>query len=108
SLVIVPLLLERGAKVRAYDPQGRAQAEPLLPGVEWADGPLQAAKDADFAVVLTEWNEFRALDLNALRTQMKGDMLVDLRNVFRPDYAEQCGFRYSSIGRPGAINGKPA
>lgn len=107
SLVIVPLLLERGAKVRAYDPQGRAQAEPLLPGVEWADGPLQAAKDADLAVVLTEWNEFRALDLKALRAQMKGDLLVDLRNVFRPDYAKQCGFRYSSIGRLDAMSSEP-
>nr|MBX2805672.1 nucleotide sugar dehydrogenase [Hyphomicrobiales bacterium] len=107
SLVIVPLLLERGAKVRVYDPQGRAQAEPLLLGVEWADGPLQAAKDADLAVVLTEWNEFRALDLKALRAQMKGDVLVDLRNVFRPDYAKQCGFKYSSIGRPDAMHNLP-
>lgn len=106
SLVILPLLLERGANVRAYDPQGRMQAEPLLPGVEWTDGPLQAAKDADLAVVLTEWNEFRALDLKALRAQMKGDLLIDLRNVFRPDFAEQCGFRYSSIGRPDAIISK--
>jgi UDPglucose 6-dehydrogenase len=108
SLVIVPLLIERGATVRAYDPQGRTQAEPLLPGVQWADGPLQAAKDADVAVVLTEWNEFRALDLKALRAQMKGDFLVDLRNVFRSDYAERCGFRYSSIGRQGATGGKQA
>ena len=106
SLVIVPLLLERGATVRAYDPQGRAQAEPLMPGVEWCDSPLQAARDADIAVVLTEWNEFRALDLRVLRRHMKGDLLVDLRNVFRPDYARQCGFRYTSIGRPQAVTGE--
>ncbi|HEY7644338.1 MAG TPA: UDP-glucose/GDP-mannose dehydrogenase family protein [Hyphomicrobiales bacterium] len=100
SLVILPLLAERGARLRVYDPQGRKQAEPLLPGVEWCASALQAAKDADLAVVLTEWNEFRALDLRALKGAMRGDLIVDLRNVFRPDYARECGFAYISIGRP--------
>ena len=100
SLVVLPLLAERGAKLRVYDPQGRKQAEPLLPDVEWCGNALEAAKDADLAVVLTEWNEFRALDLRALKEQMRGNHLVDLRNVFRADYAQQCGFDYSSIGRP--------
>jgi UDPglucose 6-dehydrogenase len=100
SLVILPLLAEKGAKLRAYDPQGRGQAEPLLPGVEWCGSALEAGKDADLVVLLTEWNEFRALDLRELRKQMRGDLLVDLRNVFRSDYARQCGFRYSGIGRP--------
>ncbi len=103
SLVIVPLLVERGGIVNAYDPQGRKQAEPLLPGVVWCTSALEAAKDADIAVVLTEWNEFRALDLRALKRQMRGDVLVDLRNVFRPEYARQCGFSYSSVGRPDAV-----
>ena len=102
SLVILPLLAEKGAKLRAYDPQGRSQAEPLLPGVEWCGSALEAGKDADLVVLLTEWNEFRALDLRELRKQMRGDLLVDLRNVFRSDYARQCGFRYSGIGRPQA------
>jgi UDPglucose 6-dehydrogenase len=100
SLVILPLLAERGARVRAYDPQGRQQAMPLLPDVEWCSAALEAAKDADIAVVLTEWNEFRALNLAALKKQMRGDVLVDLRNVFRPEYARQCGFSYTSLGRP--------
>jgi UDPglucose 6-dehydrogenase len=100
SLVILPLLAERGARLRAYDPQGRKQAEPLLPGVEWCASALQAAKDADLAVVLTEWNEFRALDLRTLKGAMRGNLIVDLRNVFRPDYARECGFAYISIGRP--------
>jgi UDPglucose 6-dehydrogenase len=100
SLVIVPLLAERGALVRAYDPQGRKQAEPLLPDIAWCESALEAAEGADVAVVMTEWNEFRALDLRALKKQMRGDVLVDLRNVFRPDYAQQFGFSYSSIGRP--------
>ena len=100
SLVIVPLLAERGARIRAYDPQGRKQAEPLLPGIDWCASAVEAAKGADLAVVLTEWNEFRALDLRSLKAQMRGDILVDLRNVFRADYARQCGFTYASIGRP--------
>jgi UDPglucose 6-dehydrogenase len=99
SLVILPLLAEKGAKLRVYDPQGRSQAEPLLRGVEWCASALEAGKDADLVVLLTEWNEFRALDLRELKKLMRGDLLVDLRNVFRPDYAEQCGFRYSGIGR---------
>jgi len=100
SLVIIPLLAERGARIKAFDPQGRKQAEPLMPGVEWCASALEAGKDADIAVVITEWNEFRALDLRQLKEKMRGDVLVDLRNVFREDYAAQCGFHYSSMGRP--------
>ena len=100
SLVIVPLLAERGAIIRAYDPQGRKQAQPLLPDLTWCESALEAAKDADIAVVMTEWNEFRALNLRTLKKRMRGDVLVDLRNVFRPEHVQQCGFVYASIGRP--------
>ena len=82
SLVIVPMLQERGATVRACDPQGRRQAEPLLPGVTWCESALEAASGADVLVVVTEWNEFRALDLDAAKATMRGDVLVDLRNIF--------------------------
>ncbi len=99
SLVIVPMLLERGAKVRVADPEGRKQAEPLLPGVEWCANALEAAENADVLVVLTEWNEFRALDLKALRQRMKGDVLVDLRNIFNAAAARDNGFRYVGVGR---------
>jgi UDPglucose 6-dehydrogenase len=67
--------------------------------VVWADSALAAAKDADVAVVLTEWNEFRALSLNALKQAMRGSALVDLRNVFQPGEAAEAGLTYSSIGR---------
>jgi len=100
SLVILPMLIERGARVCAYDPQGRANAEALLPGVEWADGALDAADGADLLVILTEWNEFRALNLRALKERMRGRIIVDLRNVMRPDDATAEGFQYSGIGRP--------
>ena len=100
SLVIVPMLQERGAHIRVYDPQGRKQAGPLLPGVTWCEGVLDAAEGADVAVVLTEWNEFRAVNLGALKAKMRGDVLVDLRNIYRPEHARDAGLAYVSIGRP--------
>lgn len=99
SLTILPLLQERGATVRVYDPQGRQHGEELLPGVTWCDSPLDAAEGADLAVVITEWNEFRALDLKALKSAMAGNTIVDLRNVYSPDDASTAGFDYTGIGR---------
>ncbi|MFN3869483.1 MAG: UDP-glucose dehydrogenase family protein [Hyphomicrobiaceae bacterium] len=99
SLVIVPMLIERGATVRVRDPEGRHQAEPLLPGVAWCDDAMAAADGADILVVLTEWNEFRAIDLEALRQKMRGDVLVDLRNIYSGKAARAAGFRYTGVGR---------
>jgi UDPglucose 6-dehydrogenase len=99
SLILIPMLQERGAIVRAYDPHGRENAEPLVPGTEWCSSALEAADQADVTVVVTEWNEFRALDLNKLKAKMRGDMLVDLRNVYLPAQAQAAGFTYASIGR---------
>jgi len=99
SLVIVPMLSELGANVRIYDPHGRENAEPLFSSAEWCAGPLEAVEGADVAVVLTEWNEFRALDLATVRSKMSGNVLVDLRNIYRSDLAENAGFTYHSIGR---------
>lgn len=101
SLVIVPMLQERGATVRAFDPQGRKQAEPLLPGVVWCENAMEAAQGADVLAVLTEWNEFRALSLAELKEVMSGDRLADLRNIFNAKSAAANGFTYDSIGRPG-------
>ncbi len=99
SLVIVPMLQERGAKVRAYDPQGRTHAEPMMPGVAWCNDALDAAEGADILVILTEWNEFRALNLSEAKARMRGDLLADLRNIFNAKTAKAAGFRYDSIGR---------
>ncbi len=99
SLVLIPMLLARGATVRAFDPQGQENAQELLEGVDWCDGALQASEGADAAVVLTEWNEFRGLDLKALKNNMKGDVLIDLRNVYSAESARDTGFEYTSIGR---------
>lgn len=99
SLVIVPMLLERGAIVKAFDPQGRKHAEPMMPGVVWAENALAALDGADVMVVVTEWNEFRALDLKKARQRMAGDAIVDLRNIFQPSAAIDAGFTYDGVGR---------
>ncbi len=99
SLTLIPMLQERGASVRVYDPHAAENAEALLPGVVWCRSALEAAEQADVAVVLTEWNEFRALDLEVLRARMRGSILVDLRNVYLPAQASAAGFTYASIGR---------
>jgi UDPglucose 6-dehydrogenase len=99
SLILIPMLQEKGAKVRAYDPHARGNAEPLLPGIAWCDSALEAADAADVIVVVTEWNELRALDLDALKGRMRGDVLVDLRNVYLPAQARAAGFTYAGIGR---------
>ncbi len=103
SLVIVPMLQERGATVRVYDPQGRSQAGPLLPGVVWCESVLDAAEGADAVAVLTEWNEFRAVSLRALKDRMRGAALADLRNIYRPEHAREAGLTYVSIGRPDGV-----
>ena len=100
SLTIIPALIGAGAIVAVADPEGRKEGEALLPGVRGADGAYDAAKEADAVVIVTEWNEFRALDLTRLARQMRGDVMVDLRNIYRPDEASAAGFAYTSVGRP--------
>jgi len=100
ALVVLPRLVEAGARVRAYDPAAMANARPLLPAaVAYADGAMDAADGADALVLLTEWNEFRALDPERLRAAMVGDVLLDLRNVYEPVVMREAGFQYHSIGR---------
>jgi UDPglucose 6-dehydrogenase len=100
SLVIVPMLQARGAIVRAYDPQATPNARAMLPGVEWHESALEAAQDADVTVLLTEWHEFRALDLRRLRQAMLGDVLVDLRNVYSEALATEARLTYYAVGSP--------
>ena len=99
SLTIVPSLIGGGAKVRVVDPQGRSEGEALLPGVSWMDDPYEASKDADAVVVLTEWNEFRALNLSDLAETMKTARMIDLRNVYSPAMVLGAGFEsYVGVG----------
>jgi UDPglucose 6-dehydrogenase len=99
SLIILPWLQARGAKIRACDPQGAVNGKDLLPGVSWAENGIEAARDADLVVILTEWNEFRALDLSQLRQAMRGNVLLDLRNVYPPDAVAAAGLVHYGVGR---------
>jgi UDPglucose 6-dehydrogenase len=99
SLVIVPALRDGGAEIVLCDPQGRKEGEGMLGDAEWASGPYDAARSADILVLITEWNEFRALDLKRIHSLMKGNLIVDLRNVYLPAEARAAGFTYISIGR---------
>jgi UDPglucose 6-dehydrogenase len=101
SLSVLPRLAAAGARLRAFDPAGMACARQLLPAsVEYAANALDAADGADALVLLTEWNEFRALPPERLRRAMRGDVLLDFRNVYDPAAMRAAGFRYHSIGRP--------
>jgi UDPglucose 6-dehydrogenase len=99
SLAIIPALQDAGAKVRAYDPAAMQEASALLPGVEWCNDAYEVAKDSDAIVLITEWNEFRALDLDRLGESMKCRRMVDLRNVYPAEDVRAAGFQYASIGR---------
>ncbi|WP_339761655.1 UDP-glucose/GDP-mannose dehydrogenase family protein [uncultured Sulfitobacter sp.] len=102
SLTIVPALVGNGAKVRVVDPQGKHEGEALLPGVSWIEDAYQAVENADALVILTEWNEFRALDLNRMAERMATPTMADLRNIYSPKDAKNAGFSaYVSIGREG-------
>ncbi len=99
SLDIVPALLAAGAAVQAYDPEGH-EARQLLTGAAFKAGPYEAADGADAIVILTEWDQFRALDLDRLAAAMRTPLVVDLRNIYRPEELRSRGFRYVSVGRP--------
>jgi UDPglucose 6-dehydrogenase len=99
SIPLIQGLLEGGAQVAAFDPVAIEQARPMLPGVEFAADAHAAARDADALVIVTEWDEFRALDLDELAALMRGKVLVDLRNVYDRAEAERAGLIYSGIGR---------
>src|SRR4029077_20298447 len=101
SLSIVARLAGDGATIRAFDPEGMQQAKPLLPdNVTYCRDAFDAAQGADALVVITEWNEFRALSPTRLRDAMRGRVLVDLRNVYDPVAMRQAGFQYHCVGRP--------
>ncbi len=101
SLVIVPHLQAAGATIRAYDPEGRKEAAKHMT-VDFCDDTYEALKGADGVVILTEWNEFRALDFAKVKSLLKKPLMVDLRNIYRPAQMAQAGFHYVSVGRADA------
>ncbi|OJV46794.1 MAG: UDP-glucose 6-dehydrogenase [Alphaproteobacteria bacterium 43-37] len=99
SLRIIPILQERGATIKAYDPAGMEAAEAFLPGVMWCSNAYQTMEESDGVVILTEWNEFRALDLEKVKSILNQPLMIDLRNIYKPNEAKEAGFTYYSIGR---------
>ncbi|KJV10229.1 UDP-glucose 6-dehydrogenase [Elstera litoralis] len=99
SLDILPALQEAGAALRAFDPAGMHEAEKMLPGILWCETAYETMGGADALVIITEWNEFRALDLKRVKSLLKSPVLVDLRNVYEPDMMATAGFDYTCVGR---------
>lgn len=98
SLTIIPALQEKGVTVHATDPQGMNEAKKVLNNVKYFDDPYSAATGADAVVILTEWNEYRALDLGRLKSLMRGNAFIDLKNIYEPSSVRSSGFSYTGVG----------
>jgi UDPglucose 6-dehydrogenase len=109
AITIVQALVDAGARVRAYDPEGMQAAREVLAPIDYATGPYDAAEGCDAVVLVTEWNEFRSLDLARLKLAMVAPLFIDLRNVYRRDKVEHAGFAYVCVGipRPGGDQAVP-
>ncbi len=100
ALDIIPALQEAGATVRAFDPESMKEASKLLQGVDFVAGPYEAIDGADAMVIITEWDQFRALDLDRVKSTLRQPIVVDMRNVYQPAEMKRRGFSYHSVGRP--------
>jgi UDPglucose 6-dehydrogenase len=108
SLVIVPALQKAGASIRAYDPQGMKEAAKHFSGaIAWCNDAFDAMQDSDLLVILTEWNEFRSLDLKKVKAALRSPLVVDLRNIYKRQDMMKHGFHYVSLGRQDVIPGQP-
>jgi UDPglucose 6-dehydrogenase len=100
SLALITALFDMGANVRAFDPAGMSQARTLMPRVVYCESVYDCAEGVDALVIVTEWEQFRALDLERLRDLMATPVIIDLRNIYRPEEVHRYGFAYASVGRP--------
>lgn len=100
SLDIIPALIAAGATIKAYDPESMEEASHMMDGINYAKNPYEALEGADAMVIITEWNQFRALDLDRVKDTLSGNVVVDLRNIYSPEDMAKRGFAYTSIGRP--------
>lgn len=101
SLDIIPALTAKGATVKAYDPEAMHEAKELMPDISYTGTPWDAIEGADALVIITEWHQFRALDMKRVKESLAGNVVVDLRNIYEPEDMQKRGFSYVSIGRPG-------
>ncbi len=99
ALTVLPALKEKGARIMATDPHGIEEAKKYMPDLEYIDDPYEAMKDADCLILMTEWNEYRSLDFEKVKKAMKGNIFVDLRNVYDPETIRKEGFEYVGVGR---------
>jgi UDPglucose 6-dehydrogenase len=99
SIDVIEVLQEAGITVKVYDPEGHEQAEKVISGVEFASGPYDAVEGADALVIVTEWDEFRALDLGRIAKALRSPLLVDLRNIYRPEEAKRAGLTLVGVGK---------
>jgi UDPglucose 6-dehydrogenase len=99
SIDVITALQDGGARIRAYDPEGMQAARAMLTDVDYARDPYDCARGADALVIVTEWDLFRALDLRRLKAALAEPVVVDLRNIYRPEEMRRHGFTYVSIGR---------
>ena len=99
SLTIIPRLQDKGAFIRAYDPEAMKEAKELLKDVVYTDGPYPCLEGADALVIITEWDEFRALDIERVKAALSRPNVIDLRNIYQPDHMQAAGFNYTSVGR---------
>lgn len=99
AITILSALSEKGAKVKAHDPKAIAEAKKELPMIEYGEGPYEVCEGADAVILMTEWNEYRALDLEKVKSLLKAPVFVDLRNVYEPSQMKEAGFKYYSVGR---------
>ena len=99
SLTVLPALVEKGAIVNAHDPKGRSAAKELMPELRYFNDPYEACRDAEGVVLMTEWNQYRALDLTKIKEMMRKPVFIDLRNVYDPKTMSELGFAYTCVGR---------
>jgi UDPglucose 6-dehydrogenase len=99
SLNIIASLKKSGASVRVFDPEGMEEAKTMLDGVDWCSDSYDAVTGVDAVAIVTEWNEFRALDLDRIKSLMKVPVMVDLRNIYNPEEMAAAGFQYTCVGR---------
>ena len=105
SLAILPLLHAAGARLRAFDPEGMAEARKAMPELDYCEDAYSTMEGADGLILITEWNEFRALDLGRVKSLLRQPVVIDLRNIYQPDEMTAAGLRYHSIGRPSSPSG---
>jgi UDPglucose 6-dehydrogenase len=99
SVDIVSILLNDGAEVVAYDPESMENSKKILPDISYLDNPYDVAKDSDLIIIITDWNEFKELDLGKIKASMKSPFLIDARNIYDPASVRELGFTYLGVGR---------